>query len=93
MKYIDGARSGGNGVAAYAQAMQELVSAQQVLLSDLNQRAVDYLRAITPTPDPPDLRLQKADGTHVQERGAKKLAEYVARGLQAASVEWARPPP
>lgn len=89
--------TGGNGVAAYAQAMRELASAQQVLLSDLNQQAVEYLKAICPAPDPPDFYLQKADGTvdgtHFQERGAKKLAEFVARGLQQAGVPWVQLPP
>jgi lysophospholipase L1-like esterase len=54
---------------------------------DLNAKAVAYLEAICPSPMPEDFFLVKADGsvdgTHFQERGARKLAGFVADGLRA----------
>jgi lysophospholipase L1-like esterase len=86
--------TGGNGTGAHAQAMRELAASEQVLLSDLNEQSVSYLKAICPAPAPPDFFLQKpdgsVDGTHFQERGARKLAEFVADGLQQAGVSWVK---
>jgi lysophospholipase L1-like esterase len=82
--------TGGNGTAAWAQAMRELAQTEGVLLADLNQRTVDYLKAICPEPSPPDFFLRRADGTvdgtHFQERGARKLAEFVADELRKGGV-------
>jgi lysophospholipase L1-like esterase len=86
--------TGGNGTGAWAQAMRELGASELLVVSDLNQRSVDYLKAICPAPSPPDFFLQKddgtVDGTHFQERGARKLAEFVAEGLRSAGVPWVR---
>ena len=86
--------TGGNGTGAHAQAMRELAASEQVLLSDLNERSVSYLKAICPAPSPPDFYLQKpdgsVDGTHFQEQGARKLAELVADGLREAGVSWVK---
>ena len=85
--------TGGNGTGAHAQAMRELAEDEQVLVVDLNSRTVDYLQAICPAPDPPDFFLQRpdgsVDGTHFQERGARKLAEFVAQELRDAALPWA----
>jgi lysophospholipase L1-like esterase len=87
--------TGGNGTGAHAQALRELGMAEQVAVSDLNERTVSYLEAICPAPDPPDFFLQKSDGTvdgtHFQESGARKLAEFVATGLREAGISWVRP--
>lgn len=84
--------TGGNGTSAWAQAMRELGQAEHVLVVDLNQRTVDYLKAICPEPSPPDFFLQKSDGsidgTHFQERGARMLAGFVADALRAAGVSF-----
>jgi len=86
--------TGGNGTGAHAQAMRELSMSENVRLSDLNERSVSYLKAICPAPNPPDFFLQRADGsvdgTHFQERGARKLAEFVAAGLHEAGVPWVK---
>lgn len=77
--------TGGNGTAAHAQAMRDLGAADGVLVIDLNQKAVNFLKAICPAPTPEDFFLLKADGsvdgTHFQENGARKLAQFVADGL------------
>ena len=86
--------TGGNGTGAWAQAMRELGMSSMLIVSDLNQRSVEYLKAICPAPEPPDFFLRKpdgsVDGTHFQERGAQKLAEFVADGLRAAGVTWVK---
>jgi lysophospholipase L1-like esterase len=86
--------TGGNGTGAWAQAMRELGMSSMLSVSDLNQRSVDYLKAICPAPEPPDFFLQRedgtVDGTHFQERGAQKLAEFVVDGLREAGVNWVR---
>jgi len=80
--------TGGNGTGAYAQAMRELGEAEQIAVADLNQKAVTYLKAICPAPTPEDFFLIKSDnsvdGTHFQEKGARKLAEFVTQGLSDA---------
>lgn len=82
--------TGGNGTGAWAQAMRELGQAEHVVVADLNQKSVDYLKAICPEPSPPDFYLQRSDGTvdgtHFQERGARKLAEFVADALRDQGV-------
>ncbi len=82
--------TGGNGTGAYAQAMRELGADQGVAVSDLNQKAVDYLKAICPAPTPEDFFFVRADstvdGTHFQENGARILAGFVAEGLEEADV-------
>ncbi len=69
--------------------MRELGAAENVAVSDLNQKSVDYLKAICPAPSPEDFFLLRADGsvdgTHFQENGARKLAELVAEGLREAA--------
>jgi lysophospholipase L1-like esterase len=86
--------TGGNGTGAYAQAMRELGEAEQIAVADLNQKSVAYLKAICPAPTPEDFFLIKSDnsvdGTHFQERGARKLAEFVTQGLSDAKSELAR---
>jgi lysophospholipase L1-like esterase len=78
--------TGGNGTGAHAQAMRELGAARQVAVADLNQRSVDYLRAICPSPTPEDFFLVRSDGTvdgtHFQENGARILAGFVAQAIQ-----------
>jgi lysophospholipase L1-like esterase len=87
--------TGGNGTGAHAQAMRELAKADGVILVDLNQKSVDYLKAICPEPSPPNFYLQRADGTvdgtHFQERGARVLAGFVADGLREAGVRFVKP--
>ena len=86
--------TGGNGTGGHAQALRELGQSEQVLVVDLNQKAVDYLKAICPEPSTPDFFLQKpdgsVDGTHFQKRGARKLANFVAEGLRALGVPWVK---
>ena len=47
---------------------------------------------LTVSPSPPDFFLERADGTvdgtHFQERGARKLASFVADGLREQAVSW-----
>jgi len=84
--------TGGNGTNAHAQALRELGESDDVGVVDLNMKTVQYLQAICPEPSPPDFFLQRADGsvdgTHFQERGARKLADFVAEGLHELSVTW-----
>jgi lysophospholipase L1-like esterase len=82
--------TGGNGTGAHATALRELGAAESVAVSDLNEKSVEYLKAICPAPTPEDFFLLRADGsvdgTHFQENGARKLAELVAEGLREAGV-------
>jgi len=82
--------TGGNGTSAYAEAMRQLGMAKSVAVSDLNRRAVDYLKAICPAPTPENFFLIKADGsvdgTHFQENGARNLARFVSEGLREAAT-------
>ena len=84
--------TGGNGTNAHAQALRELGESDDVGVVDLNMKTVSYLQAICPEPSPPDFFLERADGTvdgtHFQERGARKLADFVAEGLRELSVTW-----
>jgi lysophospholipase L1-like esterase len=86
--------TGGNGTGAHAHALRELGESEKVQVVDLNQRSVDYLKAICPEPMPPDFFLQRADGTidgtHFQERGARKLASFVADALRELGVSWVK---
>lgn len=86
--------TGGNGTGAHAQAMRELAMAKQLPLSDLNDKSVTYLKAICPAPEPENFFLIKSDGTvdgtHFQEMGARKLAEFVAAGLREAGIPWVK---
>jgi lysophospholipase L1-like esterase len=86
--------TGGNGTGAHATAMRELGSAQGVAVSDLNAKAVAYLRAICPSPTPENFFLLRADGsvdgTHFQENGARILAGFVADGLEETAVPLAQ---
>jgi lysophospholipase L1-like esterase len=86
--------TGGNGTGAHATAMRELGSAQGVAVSDLNAKAVAYLRAICPSPTPENFFLLRADGTvdgtHFQENGARILAGFVADGIEEAAVPLAQ---
>jgi lysophospholipase L1-like esterase len=70
--------------------MRELAQVEAVLLVDLNQKAVDYLKAMCPEPSPPNFFLQRSDGTvdgtHFQERGARTLAGFVADSLRAGGA-------
>ncbi|HSC89983.1 MAG TPA: GDSL-type esterase/lipase family protein, partial [Polyangiaceae bacterium] len=74
--------TGGNGTGAYAQAMRDLGASDDVLVLDLNARAVAYLKAICPSPTPEDFFFLRSngtvDGTHFQENGARFLASWVA---------------
>jgi len=82
--------TGGNGVAAHAQAMRELAAEQNVPLADLNQKTVTYLQNICPAPKPEDFFLVRpdgsVDGTHFQEHGARVLSGFVADGIDEAGL-------
>ena len=54
----------------------------------LNPHSVSYLQAICPEPSPPDFFLQRPDGTHFQERGARILAGFVADDLPEAGLSF-----
>jgi len=86
--------TGGNGLAAYAQAMRDLAAAESIALSDLNAKTVAYLRAICPSPTPEDFFLLRADGTvdgtHFQENGARILARFVADGIRESGIPLAQ---
>lgn len=80
--------TGGNGMAAHAQAMRELAAERGIPLADLNAKTVNYLRAICPAPTPENFFLIRADGsvdgTHFQENGARILSRLVADGIAEA---------
>jgi lysophospholipase L1-like esterase len=82
--------TGGNGTGAHAQAMRDLGQASTVAVVDLNQQAVEHLKAICPAPTPEDFFFLKpdgsVDGTHFQENGARILAGFVARGVHGAGL-------
>lgn len=82
--------TGGNGTGAHAQAMRDLGQASAVTVIDLNQQAVEHLKAICPAPTPEDFFFLKPDGaidgTHFQENGARSLAGFVAKGVHAAGL-------
>jgi lysophospholipase L1-like esterase len=82
--------TGGNGTGAHAQAMRDLGQASAVAVIDLNQQAVEHLKAICPAPTPEDFFFLKpdggVDGTHFQENGARSLAGFVAKGVHAAGL-------
>jgi lysophospholipase L1-like esterase len=86
--------TGGNGLAAYAQAMRDLAAAQSIALDDLNAKTVAYLRAICPAPTPEDFFLLRpdgtVDGTHFQENGARILARFVADGIRESGIPLAQ---
>jgi lysophospholipase L1-like esterase len=81
--------TGGNGTGAHADAMRQLGETKGVVVSDLNRKAVDFLKAICPAPTPENFFLLKADGsvdgTHFQENGARHLARFVGEGLRDAA--------
>jgi lysophospholipase L1-like esterase len=83
--------TGGNGTGAHAQAMRELAQEEGVPLADLNQKTVNYLMAICPSPTPENFFYVRADstvdGTHFQESGARILARFVADGIAEASLK------
>jgi lysophospholipase L1-like esterase len=85
--------TGGDGTAAHAQAMRELGASAKVAVVDLNQKSVDYLKAICPAPMPEDFFLLKSDasvdGTHFQKHGARVLAGFVADGIREAGLRLA----
>jgi lysophospholipase L1-like esterase len=70
--------------------MRELAAAEGIPLVDLNQKTVNYLRAICPAPTPENFFFLRADGTvdgtHFQENGARILARFVADGIGEASL-------
>ena len=74
--------------------MRELAAARGVALADLNQRSVEYLKAICPSPTPEDFFLLRADGsvdgTHFQENGARHLAAFVAQGIVDSAAPLSR---
>jgi lysophospholipase L1-like esterase len=82
--------TGGNGTGAWAEAMRELGTSDGIAVLDLNQRAVDYLKAICPAPTPEDFFLIKSDGsvdgTHFQENGARILAGFVADEMRRVDL-------
>ncbi len=77
--------TGGNGTGAHAQAMRELAAQYNVALVDLNNKMVNYLIKICPSPTPEDFFLLRADGTvdgtHFQENGARIMSSMVADGI------------
>lgn len=78
--------TGGNSLARWAQAMRELGEAYNVAVVDLNQKTLDYLIPICPSPTPENFYFIKTDGTvdgtHFQENGARILADFVAEGIE-----------
>jgi lysophospholipase L1-like esterase len=76
----------GNGLAAYATAMKEMGTAQNVPVVDLNQKTLTHLNMIGCVAAGTDFFLVKADGTvdgtHFQEKGANLMAGFVATGLR-----------
>jgi lysophospholipase L1-like esterase len=82
--------TGGNGTGSWAQAMRELAAAEGVALIDLNQKSVNYLKAICPAPTPENFFFLRADGTvdgtHFQENGARILSRFVADGVGEAGL-------
>lgn len=82
--------TGGNSLARWAQAMRELGEANDVAVVDLNQKTVDYLIGICPSPTPEDFFMIRSDGTvdgtHFQENGARILAGFVAEGIAQANL-------
>jgi lysophospholipase L1-like esterase len=82
--------TGGNGTGSWAQAMRELAAAEGVALIDLNQKTVNYLKAICPAPTPENFFFVRADGTvdgtHFQENGARILSRFVADGVGEAGM-------
>ncbi|MBN2736535.1 MAG: carbohydrate-binding protein [Spirochaetales bacterium] len=82
--------TGGNGMAAHAQAMKELGATQKVPVVDLNQMTVNYLIKICPAPVPENFFLLRADGTvdgtHFQENGARIMAGFITNALQSQNL-------
>ncbi|WP_075187530.1 RICIN domain-containing protein [Teredinibacter haidensis] len=82
--------TGGNGTGAHAEAMRELAVSDGVALADLNEKTVNYLMAICPSPTPEDFFFLRADGTvdgtHFQENGARILSGFVADGVDEADL-------
>jgi lysophospholipase L1-like esterase len=82
--------TGGNGTGAYAQGMRDLAAAQNIAISDLNMKTVNYLKPICPAPVPENFFLLLADGTvdgtHFQENGARILAGFVAQGIRESGI-------
>ncbi len=85
--------TGGNGTGAHADAMRQLGAAEGVVVSDLNQASVDYLKAICPAPTPENFFLlradQSVDGTHFQENGARILSGLVTEGIRGSDLRLA----
>lgn len=85
--------TGGNGTGAHADAMRQLGAAEGVVVSDLNQASVNYLKAICPAPTPENFFLlradQSVDGTHFQENGARILSGLVAEGIRGSELRLA----
>lgn len=86
--------TGGNGTGGHAQAMRELAAERGVVLADLNQRSVDYLKSICPAPTPEDFFALRpdgsVDGTHFQENGARLLARFVVEDVAVSSAPMSR---
>jgi lysophospholipase L1-like esterase len=86
--------TGGNGLAAYAQAMRDLAVAESIAIADLNAKTVAYLRVICPSPSPENFFLLRpdgtVDGTHFQENGARIMAGFVADGIRQAGLPLAQ---
>jgi lysophospholipase L1-like esterase len=84
--------SGGRSMADYATAMEELGAAQKVPVVNLSMKTWNYLSAICPAPASAAAEnffrvytknsVLTVDGTHFQESGARKLADFVAEGLR-----------
>ncbi|MET0791644.1 MAG: rhamnogalacturonan acetylesterase [Polyangiaceae bacterium] len=82
--YCKGPRS----LANYGQAMIELGKADQVAVVDLGLKTHAYLTAICPKPTTAAEELffkinadRTIDGTHFQENGARRMAGFVADGV------------
>jgi len=82
--------TGGNGTGGHADAMRQLGEAEAVPVLDLNEKSVDYLKAICPSPTPEDFFLLRSDGsvdgTHFQENGARLLAGFVADEMRRVNL-------
>jgi lysophospholipase L1-like esterase len=85
--------NGGNGLSAYATAMIELGAAENVAVLDNNGKTLNYLKAICPKPTNASAEtffLGKSDGsidgTHFQENGARKMAEFLGEEIKRLNL-------
>jgi lysophospholipase L1-like esterase len=84
--------NGGNGLAAYATAMIELGTAENVAVLDNNAKTFNYLKAICPKPTTAAEETffknndGTIDGTHFQENGARKMAGFIGSAIREINL-------